>query len=180
MRKTPALIPFAAATSLGLIAACAGITQSYAVYPRYSASDATYAAADRDLKVIVLGNPTALPKDRFESAVALAMQGKNFQHGTRFTVTPGASWRADYRVVVAFGAPANASGSVYCRYAAPPEPVAGQQPIRMVLAFCDGEALLSEVLASTPSVAAPGELDRLMADTLRALMPAVSPGRRGN
>ena len=167
-----------ALATLGLLAACGGITQSYAVYPSYTGSAATYAATERDLKLMVIGNPTALTKDLFERAVAAAMQGKNGQPGTRFTTTPGETWRQDYRVVIAFGAPISASGPAYCRYAAPPEPATGEPPIRVVLAFCDGERLLSEVLAMAPSLAMPGDLERLMAATVYALMPPVSPDER--
>jgi hypothetical protein len=164
--------------SLGLLAACGGVTQNYAVYPSYVGSAATYAAADRDLKLVVIGNPTALPQSTFENAVASAMQGRNGQRGTRFTTTPGEGWRKDYRVVVAFNAPIDATGPSYCRYAPPPPPISGAQAVRVVFSFCDGERLLSEVAASTPQLLSTVDLDRLMADNVYALMPPLSPEER--
>jgi hypothetical protein len=172
------LVLSAACVLLSLLTGCGGVSQSYAVYPHYVGSAATYAAADRDLKLVVIGNPTALPRERFEAAVAAAMQGQNGQRGTRFTTSPGESWRKDYRVVVAFGAPVAATGPTYCRYAPPPEPVMAGPPIRIVFAFCDGERLMSEVLAFVPSLDRPGDLERLMAQTVYALMPPLSPDER--
>jgi hypothetical protein len=178
MARTIGIAAWGACAGIGLMAGCGGTSQNYAVYPSYVGSAATYAAADRDLKLVVVGNPTALPKPAFENAVAGAMQGRNGQTGTRFTTTPGEAWRKDYRVVVAFSAPAAATGAAYCRYTPPPEPVILPGSIRVVLAFCDGERLLSEVVASTPSLASAVDLDRLMAETVYALMPPVSPEER--
>ncbi|MSO76812.1 MAG: hypothetical protein EXQ87_07855 [Alphaproteobacteria bacterium] len=178
MTRTSRIVALGALACAGLLAACSGVTQNYAVYPSYVGSAATYAAADRDLKLVVIGNPTALPKEAFDSAVAFAMQGKNGQSGTRFATAPGETWRKDYRVVVAFGAPISAAGAAYCRAAPPSEAVTEQHAVQVVLAFCDGERLLSEVLASVSSLVSAADLDRLMAATVYALMPPLSSEER--
>jgi hypothetical protein len=63
----------------------------------------TYAAANRDFKFTVLGNPFPGRTARTAEATLAAFQRNYAKYNTRFTATPGATALPPYRIVVAYG-----------------------------------------------------------------------------
>jgi hypothetical protein len=116
-----------------------------------------YAAGARDMTVVVVGNPFAVPKGELDRFVADAMQGRNHGPVTHFTTTPGDSARPGYRIVVALNTPMafdahDACGDVGTIPAAPPT-----ERLRAVMAFCAKDTILSEVTGSVPHTLRPGD-----------------------
>jgi hypothetical protein len=96
-----------AAAVLLLLAACGADQVRLQTYRNRSTYDylnySTY-HADRDTRVVVLGNPFAMDAPAFARAVTDTMQGANFGRPTNFTTTPGPSAERNLWVVMAFNA----------------------------------------------------------------------------
>lgn len=142
------------------------------VYYGYSPSLFAYAAADRDFLTVVHGNPFAVPDLQFRDVVLAAMQGANDGPATHFTATPSATTRPEYRTVLLFNGPVSAGGVSVCAKLGELATVKGDQPIRMIAAFCVGErpyaVVEGWVSASDPT--APG-LRQMIRQAVTELFP---------
>lgn len=140
---------FALLAILLTAAACApGNVRLYLqdAHPYYSPGDFAYAAAGRDLHVVVVGNPFGSDQAAFGRAVTDAMQGRHWGQRTNFTTTPGPDARIRYRVVLLFDPPVTLSGARLCRRpdaALPTESADGK--IELYGAFCRGKKSLTEI-----------------------------------
>jgi hypothetical protein len=155
MRSRVAGIALACAGALGL-AACGGVNyqRTWITPSEYYRTSYSYAAADRDMKVVTEGNPFAMPDDAFAQAVAAAMQGHNEVHRTNFTTSPNDTARERYRVVFAFDPPVGISNHEPCRR--PIESI-GHTSERMVVqaAFCEGSSALTAARGNAPRMDGP-------------------------
>ena len=137
---------FALGLALG-VAACAGATTTdFVYYERTGVRQLFhYAAADRDFRAAIYGNPSAASKEAFDAAVIAAMQGSNWGPQTKFTTTPSESAREGYRVVMVFSGDRYYGGKAACRDidSAALAPVAGR--VQLQAAFCFRDQVLSEV-----------------------------------
>jgi len=164
------------------VAGCAGMSMvSPPNYGRYSSSDFAWAAGGRDLRVVVRGNPSSLPDPVFRQQVVDAMQGKNPGPPTHFTLTPDASARPDYRVVLVFDAPGTLAGYEVCRGDPPVDVVAPRgRPVRVAAAFCWRDEALSDTGASAPALGPDPrpQLETLMGSLIPTLLPLENPRLR--
>lgn len=167
--------PLAALAALSVLAGCAGATViSPPSYGRYSASDFAYAAAGRDLHVVVRGNPSGLTDAAFAQATVDAMQGKHAGPvNTRFSLTPNPD-RPDYRVILLFDAPGSASAASVCRGTAPIAAVSPRdRPVTLTAAFCWRDDPLSDLMATGPALGPDPRLQ--LASFMGSVMPILLP-----
>lgn len=111
--------------------------------PAYTLSEVAYAASDRDLRVVIHGNPFGGSAQSFADAVLPAMQNRVMGVRTRLTTTPNQTARPDYKVVLAFNVAENMLNSSLCTDGAiPTRPPGGAIVVQG--AFCrSGGALTS-------------------------------------
>jgi len=143
-------ITLAATLGLAALSACSGtgVIDYVRLEPGYRPQQFAYAAGGRDLRVDLQGNPFAMPKDEFDSAVTDAMQGAHFGQPTNFTTTPRDSAREGYRVRLLFNGPTASSGRIICAgepAVVGPSPESGN--VRLLAAFCNAEYPLSYLSA---------------------------------
>ncbi|WP_435537809.1 hypothetical protein [Azospirillum sp. ST 5-10] len=103
--------------------------------PAYTPGEAAAAASNRDLHVVVLGNPFGMDQDRFVRLVTEAMPDNAAGVPTHFTAVPNASAHPDYRVVLAFNPARTVAGAALCGdQPVPTAPPGG--PVAVQAAFC--------------------------------------------
>ena len=131
------------------LAACAqgGVTLSQLnVSSSYNPGEFAYGAADRDLRVVIVGNPFGGDSQAFGTAVTDAMQGQHFGQHTNFTTTPGPEARLAYRVVLVFGPPAGMNAARQCREEAlAVQTVRTNDQIELSGAFCRGDNPMTRI-----------------------------------
>ena len=126
--------------------------------PRHSYYDGDFEYATRNGAIVteVVGNPFAMPKDRFDTEVRRLMYGQNEGLPVSFVERP-ASGKTDpaYKVVVAFNALPRVSGFELCEkgHLTPIRTGAGE--LEMTIAFCIGDSLKSDAMGYTSTVASP-------------------------
>ncbi|MFQ5958728.1 MAG: hypothetical protein ACE5LF_05100 [Alphaproteobacteria bacterium] len=167
-----------------LLAACAGGVQvTHVEHEAANFPDVfRYAAADRDLRTQIYGNPTGAPVETFNSAVVAAMQGRNGGARTHFTTAPSASARDGYRVVLAFSRDPLLSGRAVCLGVAPEALAAATDTAHLRAAFCYRERALAYVELASDSWASPSDprLARTVGSAVWQLFPPYDPDRPNN
>lgn len=151
-----------------------------AVSPAYSTNQFAYAAAGRDLRVAVVGDPFDGDRAAFERGVTDAMQGKHWGQRTRFTVDPDDSARDIYHVVMLFNPPGSLSGEKLCRS----EPDALRPRaytdgrLGVYAAFCRSDKMLTRVRGTIGG--ADGPNDPLFQELIGQVTNALFPLRQQN
>lgn len=182
IRRVAGRIAFAA--GMLVLAGCAGAVQVTRV--EHEAANFPdvfrYAAADRDLRTQIYGNPTGAPAGAFNDSVVAAMQGRNGGARTHFTTAPSASARAGYRVVLAFSRDPLLSGRAVCRDVAPEALAAAAEATHLRAAFCYRERALAYVEFASDSWASPNDprLASTVGAAVRQLFPSYDPDRPNN
>jgi hypothetical protein len=166
------------AAALGIAACTSGVRMTQQeISPSYKSGEFAYAGADRDMEVIVVGNPFSGDHAAFGKAVTDHMQGNHWGPPTRFTTTPGPSARDIYRVVMLFDPPKTLTGMRLCRDEAaslPTESVGGE--IVVFAAFCRGSKSLTEIKGRIE--AADGASDPFFGDLIAQVTNALFPPDR--
>ncbi len=107
--------------------------------PAYTLSEVSYAASNRDLRVVLHGNPFNSDAQALAQAVLPSMQERVFGVNTNLTTTPNETARPDYKVVLAFNVAENRTNYSLCGDGPiPTRPPGG--PIIVQGAFCRGGA----------------------------------------
>ncbi|MCW8861314.1 MAG: hypothetical protein OQK07_02695, partial [Rhodospirillales bacterium] len=137
----------------------------------------TYAAANRDMTVVLVGNPFPAPEGGLAKAVTKAMSPRGDGLGTRFTTTPGDNAHRNYRIIVAFDPPSSITGRALCEGKGAGGGQANGREMRLHAAFCVSATLLSEASAAMPRPAAPNDpqLARLIYALIWKLIPITDP-----
>jgi len=151
-------------------AACVGL-MSCAGPSTYSASDPVVqidgfyddGASDRDLKLVVFGDPFPGPQDQFARTVEADLRdapvGKS---PTRLLLSPGPSAKPIYRLVYVFSPSPDMIGNAICEHQLKPEantdfpPAASGAPVPggevfATAAFCVEYRAVSEISGQTPA-----------------------------
>lgn len=148
--------------------------------PAYTTGQFAYAAAGRDLRVVIVGDPFGGDQPAFERAVTDAMQGQHWGQRTHFTVDPGESARDIYHVVMLFNPPANLPGEKLCRdepaTLSPKAYTEGR--LGVYGAFCRSDKLLTRVRGTIKGAGGPD--DRLFRDMVGQVTNALFPLRQGH
>ena len=164
-----------------LLAGCGAPTTMSRVHTAGVPSLFAYAAGDRDMQTVIVGNPFSVPKAEVEKAITDAMQGNHYGPPTRFTTEPSPNARAGYRIVIMFDPPRTLHNRVVCgkTEGLPADP--DGERLRLLTAFCTQDTLRSEVMATMVPAASPHapELRDLVAASMWQLIPAIDPATRG-
>ena len=107
----------------------------------------TYAGANRDLKVEVVGNPFAADQAATNTAVTNALQGAVRGVHANFTTRPGADARTRYRVVVLFNPARNFLEDHACGDPAGLRPGKGGSRQSILMVFCSDDFAESWMVA---------------------------------
>lgn len=111
----------------------------------------SYGAASRDLQLVVVGGPFAMPGDEFQRMVERAVQVQTLLAPTRPRLSPSADARPPFRLVVGF---VPASGTALCAgQAGAGGPQSDAIPLH--IAFCRAETVIAEVAGQMGAVAGP-------------------------
>lgn len=141
----------------------------------YTQAEVSYAASDRDLRVVILGNPFGVDPQSFGRLVTDDMQNHIIGVKTHFTTTPNATARPDYRVVLAFNPTQTMLNSYLCS-GQPIQTSPPGGPIVLLGAFCRGGGALSTATGWLDRPQGPTDPDfrHLISDMTYALFPSSS------
>lgn len=140
--------------------------------PAYTGAEVSYAASDRDLRVVIHGNPFGIDQQRFEQLVTDNMQNRILGVRTNFTTTPNQSARPLYRVVMAFN-PAETMLNSYLCSGQPIRTSPPGGPIVVQGAFCRGGGSLTSATGWLDRPQGPADPDfrSLISDMTFSLFP---------
>lgn len=145
--------------------------------PAYTLQEVVYAANDRDLRVVLHGQPFSGGAEALARAVLPSMQNRIMGVRTTLTTTPNDSARPDYRVVLVFNATGNLPSWGVCRDdAVPTLPPTTPPPDGTLVvqgAFCRGGGALTTAtgwLDNPKGLDDPG-LRQLIGDMTVSLFP---------
>ncbi len=168
-----------------VVAACAAggvrLTQ-LDVTPTYSPGEFAYAAAGRDLHVVIVGNPFGGDQAAFEAAVTDAMQGRHWGQPTNFTTTPGEDARPSFRVVLIFDPPVGMNAARQCREEAlAVQTVPADDEIQLSGAFCSGDNARTRIRGRVSGAAGPQDpaFRELVGQVTNGLFPPTRNRHRG-
>lgn len=162
-----------------LVSGCGGVMLTHqAVSPAYDSGQFAYAAAGRDLRVAVVGDPFDGDRTAFERGVVDAMQGNHWGQRTRFAVDPDDSARRIYHVVMLFNPAVSLSGEKLCRGEADTLSPRAYTDGRLGVygAFCRSDKLLTGVRGTIHG--ADGPEDPLFLDLVGQVTNALFPLRQ--
>ena len=133
----------------------------------------TYAGADRDMRVIIVGNPFSAPKAEVDRVIVENMQGRNNGPTTNFTTTPSENVREGYPIVMMFDPPRGMLKDDICGDTGKLMPEPPGDRIRLLTGFCAGDELLTWVAASISRVATPSDpaFGNMVSQSIRNLIP---------
>ena len=164
---------------LALLGACAGNVAMVQgdVYRPGVPGEFAYAAGGRDLATVVIGNPFSVSKETLDGAVTDAMQGHHSGPPTNFTTRPSASARRQFRMVIMFNPPRSLAGGALCGETGASRPAESDGRLRLIVAFCQRELILSEARGVGPAPDSPGDaaFRRLIAAATREVVPDIDP-----
>jgi len=178
-------IPFAVAV-LATLVACAqyGVTVSRIDYAyQYEPLEITAAGGgDRQLKVVVLGNPFDAPQAELETSVINSMQRRTFGIPVNFAAEPtNTDPNRDYRVVVAFNPEGIRDPGKLCSVGTDLNSTTSNGGVLTLMgAFCSTDSYLSHAIARASDVEGVNseKLDGLVAQLTLSLFPDENPNRQ--
>lgn len=165
----------AAVALTGVLAGCAA-TNSRTIVNKSGFSDFfTYAAAGRDFKISVLGEPFAGQDSQLTQTTITAFQ-RNYGHfNTRFTTTPNDTALPPYHIVVAYGDVLFGAEDEVCQGKAGAVPPSRPGKLEILAVFCDDAAItFNRTMVAMPS----GPSDLALASTLNQLAWRLIPADR--
>jgi len=174
--------------ALGALAACAqfGVTVTRVDYAHQYAPLEVSAAGggDRQLKVVVMGNPFGVPQDDLERAMIKSMQGRTFGVPVNFATAPtNTDPSRDFRVVVAFNPDGVRDPGKLCEAESDLASVANNAGVVTLMgAFCSTDSYLSHAIARASDVDGINseKFDSLVAQLTLSLFPDENPHRKAD
>ena len=169
-------------TSLIVLAGCANATTFDTGRSSFGMGrlDFSTIAGGRDMNTQIFGNPFAIPDDSFADSVTAIFNQRNSRAPSNFTTTPGPSARENFRLVLAFNPAQRGSASRLCRdpQALQLDP-ASRRPIRLQIAFCQGDKDITARRGSLPNATGPQDpaFQNFMAQALFLTQPVTNRRR---
>jgi hypothetical protein len=147
--------------ALALLAGCStvspgGVIHHTTIGVSGTAQNVSYGASGRDLRTIVIGNPTSLPQEEFAAIVRDHMQGANFGHPVHLVPADATTPPQGYRLILAFGSAAGVGDGTLC--AALPAVDAKTYPagsVSLKAAFCTDQRPVRSLTGEAFSAADP-------------------------
>ncbi|MGQ9365536.1 hypothetical protein [Azospirillum sp. ST 5-10] len=145
----------------------------------YNFGELAYAAADRDLRVVVQGNPFAATPAELAQTVTTVMGKRIAGIRTNPTVQPDSSARPDYRVVVVFEPVQPTLNARLCAMGPVPTRPTGET-LTVQAAFCREGRTLTSATGWLDEPQGPNDprLRHLVGDITSALFPTPGAGGR--
>ena len=176
--RFPAKLPLAVA-ALAALTACTGVTVSRVDYAfQYDSLQASAAGGgDRQMQVVVLGNPFDIPQAQLEKAVIAAMQASSFAVPINFAINPeNPDPSRPYRVVLAFNPEAIRDPGKLCAAGDGLKTTASADgKLTLMGAFCSTDIYLSHGMARASDVGGAGSAT--FDDMIFQLTASLFPGR---
>jgi hypothetical protein len=168
---------------LGALAACAqfGVTVTRVDYAHQYAPLEVSAAGggDRQLQVLVMGNPFDVPQADLERATIKSMQWRTFGVPVNFAITPtNTDPNRDFRVVVAFNPEGIGDPGKLCEAEGNLKSNTNDAGITTLMgAFCTSDSYLSHAIARAPDIEGinSATFDSLVAQLTLSLFPDENP-----
>ena len=164
------------------LAACTGVTVSRVDRAnQYNPFEAAAAGGgDRQMRVVVLGNPFDTPQAELEGAVIAAMQDTNFGVPLNFALDPAnPDTSRPFRVVMAFNPDGLRDPGKLCEATdglKTASPADGR--VTLMAAFCSKESYLSHAIARAGDVGGTGS--KTFGDMIFQLTASLFPSRNPN
>ncbi len=142
---------------------------------------ATIAGGGRDMHTQIFGNPFAIPDDFFADSVTAVFNTRNSRSPSNFTTRPGPSARPNFRLVLTFNPAERGLPSRLCRS---PETIplapASTRPIRLQIAFCQGDKDISSRRGTLADATGPEDprFQNFLAQALQLTQPERNRFRR--
>lgn len=139
----------------------------------------TYAAGDRDFRLVIVGDPFPGAGAELERITADAFARAHPSLHANFTTRPGPSERKPFRAVIAFNPPPTLLADQLCQSEQVTYPATKSADLQIMMAFCTNRAE-SEVSASirpAPSIGS-AELKNALVDIAIQLLPDNSQEKR--
>lgn len=168
--------------SLVVLTGCAGAATFDTGRSSLNASRTSFAAfaGGRDMTTQVIGNPFAVPDDFFADSVTAVFNDRNSRARSNFTTRPGPTAKENYRLVLAFNPAKRGLASRLCR-AADEIPLApsSTRPIRLQIAFCQGETDITSRRGTLPDATGPEDpvFQNFLAQALQLTQPRTNQRR---
>ncbi|MEP4380779.1 MAG: hypothetical protein ABJ215_12685 [Alphaproteobacteria bacterium] len=179
--RFPINIPLTAA-ALAVLTACTGVTVSRVDHAnQYSPFEATAAGGgDRQIQLVVFGNPFDIPQAQLEKAVSDAMQANAFGVPINFAINPeNPDPSRPFRVVLAFNPDAVRDPGDLCAADDGPESAAPRDGRLTIMgAFCSTDSYLSHAIARADDVT--GTDSEAFGDMIFQLKTSLFPSRNPN
>lgn len=171
---------------LTALSACAqlGVTVSRVDYAhQYEPLEASAAGGgERQMKVVVMGNPFEIPQTELERGVVKSMQGRTFGVPVNFATNPtNTDPDRDFRVVVAFNPEGIRDPGKLCTADGNLTSAATEKGLLIVMgAFCSTDSHLSHAMARAYDVDGINSrtFDSLVAQLTLSLFPDENPHRK--
>lgn len=171
---------------LAALAACVqfGVTVSRVDYAhQYEPLEVSAAGGgERQLKIVVMGNPFGVPQSELERAVVKSMQGRTFGVPVNFAISPtNTDPSRDFRVVVAFNPEGVRDPGKLCAAESNLPSTESEKGILTLMgAFCSTDSYLSHAVARAQDVGGINSeiFDSLVAQLTLSLFPDENPHRR--
>jgi len=116
------MAPVASLAAMLLLAGCVGgaspggVIYHTTIGVSGTAQNVSYGAAGRDLRAIVIGNPTSLPQEEFAAIVRDHMQGANFGRPMHLVAADPSTPPEGYRLVLVFGSAPGVGDGTLCGF----------------------------------------------------------------
>ncbi|MGB0626116.1 MAG: hypothetical protein ACPGQ5_06060 [Alphaproteobacteria bacterium] len=175
----PKIAALLAATAA--LAACTGVTVSRVDHAiQYNPFEAAAAGGgDRQMRVVVLGNPFDTPQAELEGAVIAAMQDTNFGVPLNFALDPAnPDTSRPFRVVMAFNPDGLRDPGKLCEATDVKTASPTDGRVTLMAAFCSKESYLSHAIARAGDVGGTGS--KTFGDMIFQLTASLFPSRNPN
>ncbi|MEK9831995.1 MAG: hypothetical protein VW453_05310 [Rhodospirillaceae bacterium] len=175
----PKIAALLAATAA--LAACTGVTVSRVDHAnQYNPFEAAAAGGgDRQMRVVVLGNPFDTPQAELEGAVIAAMQDTNFGVPLNFALDPAnPDTSRPFRVVMAFNPDGLRDPGKLCEATDVKTASPTDGRVTLMAAFCSKESYPSHAIARAGDVGGTGS--KTFGDMIFQLTASLFPSRNPN
>ncbi|MBT4905535.1 MAG: hypothetical protein HOK98_02175 [Rhodospirillaceae bacterium] len=176
--RFPVKLPLTA-IALAALTACTGVTVSRVDHAfQYDPFDASAAGGgDRQMQVVVLGNPFDIPHGQLEKAVIDSMQASSFPIPINFAINPeNPDPSRPYRVVLAFNPDAMRDPGELCAVGDDLKTTASADGrLTLMGAFCSTDTYVSHGIARASDVGGAGS--KTFDDMIFQLTASLFPGR---
>jgi hypothetical protein len=160
-KRTGARLRLTTALAALLLAGCStvspgGVIHHTTIGVSGTAQNVSYGAAGRNLRTIVIGNPTSLPQEEFAAIVREHMEGANFGRPVHPVAADIMTPPEGYRLILAFGVARGVGDGTLCASLPAEQPPAHPSgSVSLKAAFCTDQRPVRSLTGEAFSAADP-------------------------